>query len=281
MSFCKMFRTPYLDAPTDQGGGNAAPPSDPTPPAGDTVPPNTDTPPPVDQPKIKVKFNHEEKEIPYDEAVTHIQKGMNYEKAIEKTKQEAYQAARDAYIAEQGYEHNGKPIKTEAEYREALKEVELRKKYAELPEDVVNELIESKKFREQSESERRTKAEHEKKSAEFSEFFEAFKIENGRDFNSATDTIPPEVWELNAKGKSLADAYAIHLSKQLKTKVAKYEAKLKAQETNAANADSTPGSVTGNGSTKEASLTPEMIENMTPDELMKRWPEVKKVMKMR
>ena len=37
------------------------------------------------------------------------------------------------------------------------------------------------------------------------------------------------------------------IAKELKTKITEYENKLKAHETNQSNADSTPGSLTGNG----------------------------------
>lgn len=199
--------------------------------------------------------------------------------ATEKAKQEA----RDEYIASQGYEWNGKPITTEAEYTQALKEKEIYDKYQAqgLPDEVVNELVESKKFREQFEADKQTKAEQERKTAEYNEFFEYFRNEHGRDFNSVTDIIPPEVWEMTQKGKTLTDAYTYHHAAQLKAKIAEYEAKLQAQQTNQNNAASSPGSVTGNGNAKDTILTPEMIENMSTSELSQRWGEVKKVMGMK
>jgi hypothetical protein len=103
----------------------------------------TPTPEPTPEPQtFKVKYNHQEIEIPYEEATTHIQKGMNYEKAVERAKQESIQAGRDAWIAEQGYEWNGKPITTEAEYKQALQEKEVYDRYQAqgLPEDVIQKL---------------------------------------------------------------------------------------------------------------------------------------------
>ena len=38
----------------------------------------------AEQPKIKVKYDKEEKELSYDEAVTLAQKGMNYDRLNEK-----------------------------------------------------------------------------------------------------------------------------------------------------------------------------------------------------
>lgn len=246
MLFLNMFKTPYLDADTGDNGGGAAIETQSAETQATTT--STEVQQTVEQPKIKVKYNHQEMELPYEEAVTHIQKGMNYEKAVERARQEAL----DEYIAGQGYEWNGKKITTKAEYDQALKEKEIYDKYQAqgLPEEVIQKLAKVDQIESVLETEKRTRAEQEKKNAEYAEFFEYFKAENGRDFNSATDTIPQEVWDMAAKGKTLTDAYAYYANKQLKAKIAEYEAKLKAQETNQQNASSSPGSVTGNGSTQ-------------------------------
>lgn len=44
-------------------------------------------PEPVSKTRIKVKFNHEEREMDEDEAAPLIQKGLNYEKVVSKTKE--------------------------------------------------------------------------------------------------------------------------------------------------------------------------------------------------
>lgn len=116
-------------------------PTDPTPNPTDPTPPQDPGPsdPPADPPQLpslKVKFNHEEKEIPYEEAVQLAQKGMNYDRAVARAQQEA----RDAYIAEQGYEWQGKSITTEAEYKAAVREQELLNQYKELPPEVAQQL---------------------------------------------------------------------------------------------------------------------------------------------
>ena len=156
-----MFRQPYLDGDDGANLGGGGTPTEPTGQQTDTQTADTtlqdggqqtQTQQPQIPPAIKVKFNHEEREIPYEEAVTHIQKGMNYEKAVERARQEA----RDSWIAEQGYEWKGKRITTEAEYKEALREKQLEdeiaQKYAHLPEDVRQELAENRKFRERYEA---------------------------------------------------------------------------------------------------------------------------------
>lgn len=174
--------------------------------------------------KLKVKFNHQEMEIPETEAATWIQKGMNYEKAVERAKQEA----RDDYIAEQGYTWNGKAITTEAEYRQALMEKEIYDRYQEkgLPEDVIQELVESKKFREESKAEKQAaeqqKAEIEKQRAiqqDAVDFFNWFKAENGREFEVGKDEMPPEAWQAHLEGRNLISEYSKYENKILKQKL--------------------------------------------------------------
>ena len=229
----------------------------PTTPTVDNTNQATDVAAQTEQPKIKVKYNHQDMELPYEEAVQHIQKGMNYEKAIERTKAEAHQAARDAFIVEQGYEWNGKPISTEAEYKQALKEQELYEQYKtkELPEEVIQELIEGKRFREQLTQEKQTVAQQRKQEAEYKEFFEYFANENGRNFDPAQDVIPEEVWLAANKGKTLLDAYQANEAKSYKAKIKELESQLNANKVNEANASTSTGSVTGNGTNNNVHIS--------------------------
>jgi predicted Zn-dependent protease len=198
---------------------------------------------------FKVKYNHEEKEIPVEEARELAQKGMHYDKAIEKAKSEAHQAARDAYIAEQGYEWNGKPITTEADYKQALKEQEIYQKLQaqSLPEEVIQEIIEGRKFREELTQEKQTVAQRQKQEAEYKEFFDYFAAENGRSFDPAKDSIPEEVWLATNKGKTLLDAYQANEAKAYKAKIKELEAQINTNKVNEANASTSTGSVTGQG----------------------------------
>ena len=196
------------------------------------------------------------------------------------------QAERDAYVAEMGYVWNGKPITTEAEHRKAIAESEEQEHRAALAEkgidpSVFDEYINNNPTVKESREIIAQQKAQQKRNDEYGEFLEYFKVENGRDFNSAIDQISPEVWEMTTKGKSLTDAFAFSTTKVLKAKIAEYEARFKAQETNAANAGSSPGSVTGNGAIKDTTLTPEMIDSMTDQQRMARWPEIKKVLGMK
>jgi len=228
-------------------------------------------------PSIKVKYNHQELDLPYDEAVTHIQKGLNYEKAVERAKQEAKQEARDSWITEQGYEWKGKPIKTESEYREALQEQELetkiRAQYANVPDEIINELTESRKFREQYQTKEQQNQAKQAEQRMYQEFDEAYPDLKGEE-------IPPEVWAEVQQGKNLLDAYVRHENKLLRDQLSGVQAKEQAEQANLANAASSTGSVKTQGVPK-GSLTEEMVENMSPQELAKRWPEVRKLFKMK
>lgn len=165
------------------------------------------------QPTLKVKYNHEEKELSYDEAVTLAQKGMNYEKALEREREKAYQDARDAYIAEQNIEWNGQLITTEAEYKRALEEQALIEKYSErdIPDEVIQELLESRRERQERKEQ---EAQIQAKQAEEKQFADFVEVYPDVD----ATTIPQEVWDSVEKGTPLVYAYMKYENAQLRTK---------------------------------------------------------------
>lgn len=238
---------------------------------------------------IRVKYNHQELDLPYDEAVNHIQKGMNYEKAVERARQEAAQEARDSLIAAEGYIWKGKPITTEAEYIAAKKEQEMEqeieRKYAHLPDDVREEMLENRKFREQYQTQqqqieaqqRQAQAQQDfasRRDSMYAEFLEEFP---DQDF----EAIPKEVFAEAEKwlktggreGRRLADAMTRHNWKQ-------NMAQQQASEANQANAAASTGSVKAAAPPK-GPLTEEMVEAMTDQERMARWPEIRKLYGMK
>jgi hypothetical protein len=265
---------------------------DPTPPADPPSEPGTPADPPA-PPPIRVKYNHQELELPYEEAVTHIQKGMNYDKAVERARQEAAQQARDAVIAEMGYEWKGKPITTEAQYRQALKEKELEDKlrlqYSNVPDEIVDKLIEFDRFREETLAERKAREEAERKAQEerdFSARRESMYNEFASEFPDydtpeKLQSIPKEVWieadkwlkSGGREGRRLADALTRYNWKQSM-------AKEQVNQSNQANAAGSTGSVRGQGK-PSTGLTEEMIAEMSPQELARRWSEVKRLYKMK
>jgi hypothetical protein len=303
MKFFDLFKAPYLDGDDGANLGGGGTPTEtagqqtdtqPTGTTGQEVEQQTQTQegqqtqqPQIPQ-KIKVKFNHEELEIPYEEAVTHIQKGMNYDKAVERARQEAAQKARDEWIAEQGYEWKGKRITTEAEYKEALREKQLEdeiaQKYAHLPEDVRKELAENRKFRERYEAkekeyqrleaERKAKEEYEaRKTSMYTEFAEEFP-----DYANDPEkmkTIPQDVWADADKwlksggkeGRSLTDALVRYHRKQQMLEQANRQA-------NGTNAAASTGSVRTDGKS-QVFFTREQVEKMSMQEIMNNYDAIK------
>lgn len=184
---------------------------------------------------------------------------------------------RDKMISEMYGESHG--IHTYSDYQRAVEREAEQKRKADLEErgidpSVVDEYVSNNPVVRKAAELIKQQEAQQKQANEYGEFLEYFRTENGKEFNPSTDKIPDEVWAQTAKGKNLTDAYAYHDSRQLR-------AKLKAFETNQANAQSSPGSVTGNGAIKDTTLTPEMIDSMTDQQRMARWPEIKKVLGMK
>lgn len=192
----------------------------------------------------KAKFNHGPVQVDsIDDLVANFQKGLVMDKAVERARQEAAQQARDAVIAEMGMEWNGKPIKTESEYKQAVAEQKLIEQYKDrdLPPEVIQELVENRKFREEQQREKAEKESQAQRQAQFDEFFRYFESTNDRAFDPAKDTIPPEVQAAVESGVPLKFAYMEHQNKELRSR-------LKIASQNQANKQKAPiGSVTANG----------------------------------
>jgi hypothetical protein len=189
--------------------------------------------------------------------------------------QKAKEKARDELIAEMYGESHG--IHSYAEYQQALAQQQEQARIQELiennvPEDVAKEVIESKKFREQYAAEQKTRAEQEARNKDFTDFLTAYP-------DVKAESIPAEVWEENSKGKSLVDAYAKYENKLLKAKIAEFEKGQKAQEVNAKHAESSTGSVTGNGSSGQSYFTQEQVEAMSRAEINRHWKAINESMK--
>lgn len=187
------------------------------------------------------------------------------------------QEARDSYIAEQNYEWNGKPIKTEAEYKEALNEQELRDKYSDLPEDVQNELIESKKFRNEY-KEKETEAEKRVREYEEKEKNDAIFKEFVKEYPDVKELPQPVIDEIN-NGVNLLDAYARYENKTLKEQLAALKEGKEIEKQNADNEQASTGSVRGQGDIKPARFTQEQVAKMSDSEMNKNWDAVQKSMK--
>lgn len=196
------------------------------------------------------------------------------ERERESTAKRVAQEARDTYIKEQGYTWQGKPITTEAEYRQALQEQKWMEQYQshDLPEDVVQELVEGKKFREQYQQEKQTNEQKAKQDADFAAFLQTYPDVKASD-------IPENVWQEVNQGKSLVDAYARHENQLLKQQLAEFKQSKQVEQQNAENAASSTGSVTGNGSVAPVFFTPDQVSKMSLEETNKNWAAINESMK--
>lgn len=203
-----------------------------------------------EQLRFKVKYNHEEQELGYDDAIPLIQKGMNYDKVQEQLR-ELESDPRLSFVEELAREQN----MDVNEFLEAVRESREQQQLDQLvqqniPEEYAREMLENRKFREQQKAEQQQKAQEEQKNAEFGDFFETFKQANDRDFDPSKDQIPQEVWDAHAQGTPLKFAYMEHHNKELKMQLKT----LKQNETNARRAP--VGSLTSFGGDEPTSKDP-------------------------
>ena len=91
------------------------------------------------------------------------------------------------------------------------------------------------------------------------------------------EDIPAEVIEIKEKRKcSFSDAMARYELNQAKAKLNEFAKGTKTQEANSNNAQSSTGSVGGQGNPPPATLTDEVINSMTDKERASKWGEIKK-----
>jgi hypothetical protein len=216
----------------------------------ETQEPSQETEPTEQTPFLKVKYNKEEMELDEERARELAQKGLNYDKTIERL-QALESDPRLSFIEELAGQHGMTPD----EYISAVQQQREQSRIDELvsqgiSEEVAQEMLENRKFREQYENEKKAKAEEEKKNADYAEFFDYFRQANGRDYVPANDKIPDNVWESVNQGVPLKFAYMAHENSQLRTQ-------LSTLKQNKANASKAPvGSVTAHGGNEIASDDP-------------------------
>jgi hypothetical protein len=192
------------------------------------------------------------------------------ERRMAKESERLMQQARDAYIAEQGYQWNGKAITTEREYQEALQEKQYYEQYQEqnYPDEVIPELIEAKKIKEQFRTQQEREAQQAKQQTDFQAFVQEYPNVKGEE-------IPAEVWAEVDKGKSLVDAYAKHENALLKSRIAELEGKKQIEQKNTENKMASTGSVTGNNDGNSTSyFTPEQVDAMSREEVNRNWKSI-------
>jgi hypothetical protein len=195
-------------------------------------------------PKIKIKYNHEEKEITLDEAKELAQKGLNYDKVYGEFDNLKKNPAL-SYVEKFAKQYNMTPeeVVQAWQQQDEANEINALAEKENVPVEIAERLYKNEQKTSQLETmfntEKQTKVDQEKQQVEFSEFFENYP-------DVKPEAIPKEVWEYKAKtGKSLTDAMAWNENKQLKERI-------KVLETNASNTKKAPinTGVTTHGSTE-------------------------------
>lgn len=212
---------------------------------------------------------------PQQETVKPVQSAEDNAKYAEirrKAEADAESRTRDKMISEMYGESHG--IHTYSDYQRAVaqaeqeaREQQIRQEYEAkgVPEELLEELVLSKREREERKIEKQNEMQQQQARMQQEKNFSEFLAEYP---TVKADEIPNEVWVEVGNGKSLVDAYAKHEVTILKAKIAEYESKFKAQETNQTNANSSTGSLTGNGIADTGFISHESFEANKGDQ---RW----------
>jgi hypothetical protein len=231
-----------------------------TQPQVDNVTPQTET-----VQKIKVKYNHEEKELPIDEVKVLAQKGMNYDKLSEKLqKYESDPGLKwlNEKAAQFGVSVPDLIAKWDSDLaaRQASEIAEAKG----IPEDVAHELLQIKTERDLTKQElevlRAYKEEQERIDNQIKEFQKAYP-------DVPLDKIPEQVIETaKSEGVSLKVAYKAYLADVLAEEKKKLEEQLNVKKVNDENAATSMGSAKSTGDSNTVELTLDVIKSMTSEQ---------------
>ena len=237
----------------------------------------TGNPPVENSLPIKVRFNHEDIELPYEEAVCNIQKGLNYDKVAERLSMlqndEALKII-DGIASEFGVSRAEitRKWKTDLEEQKIMRFAEEKG----LPPDMAMEVLQARKENEEREFEKRIEAAQEAVinllTEQESEFHEAYP-------DLPDDDVPDDVLMEWGKGTPLKHAYQAYENPILRQKLKEMEDRLSVSELNGKNEEASMGSVRSNGDTQPPDLTAEGIKQMTSEQRRKYMPEILKAVR--
>jgi hypothetical protein len=229
----KLFQysmQPYMDESDDFGGGDGfedvkpenddmsdeKPAEEPKkePEAKPAEEPKPETKP-EEVPKVKLKYNHEEKEYSLDEVVPLAQKGMNYDKLQEQLN--SMKSSPVLSYVEKVAKANNMTVEAVVDAwqkADEQREIEALATRENVPYEIAERLYKTEQKTAQIESmlntEKQTKAEQEKQQSEYTEFFKDYP-------DIKPEAIPKEVWDRRAAtGKSLSDCMAWNENRILK-----------------------------------------------------------------
>lgn len=181
---------------------------------------------------VRIKFNHEEKEVPLSEAIALAQKGMNYDKVL--SERDSLKNSKEFQLIDRKAKESNM---TREQYLQWLDDFETQRQledekakvleqYPDLPDQVVTENAQLKldkrkaeESKREAEKQRQTEAEQkQKRDDSLSRFVEAYP-----DIKDYSKDIPPEVWTKFINGEDLLTAYRAHENTVLKQKIAMLE----------------------------------------------------------
>jgi hypothetical protein len=241
---------------------------------------------------ITIKYNHEEKQIPWEEAVALTQKGMNYDKKIEEYQQlqeklQSYESTdtrgmvefMSNFLQKNGFTNADGSPDFEA-YKNAIETEKLVKQS--VPKEYAKDLVETKKQADMTKKELEELKNKLNTNKEMDEFLKEFpdvgleiqkrKIEG----KPVDDIIPKEVVKMKNDLKiSLTDAYLRYKYKNL--------AKKQTEETeidkkNKENAEASTGSMSNSG-TDNQFFTKEDVQGMTREQVLANYENIIKSQK--
>lgn len=159
---------------------------------------------------LKVKYNKEERELTLEEATILAQKGLNYDKVVEKLSE--FEQNRGLGYLEKLANRSGKSVEELVDFWEQQEQQEELNQLIQnnIPEEYAKEILENRNFRKSLEEKQRHEQIKEKQDQEYREFFEKFP-------DVKPDEIPQEVWQENEKGTPLKVAMMEYNYKKLET----------------------------------------------------------------
>lgn len=217
---------------------------------------------------FKVRFNHEDVELPYDEAVTHIQKGMNYDKKVyELNELKEEMGFIDAQAENLGLSRRDF-IKL---WQESLTQQEIKQLAQEkaIPEDVAKELADLRRQKEAGEKLSQEKR-REGHLGELSKF-----LEHHPEITKAAD-FPQAVVDDWLSGAKLHTAYKAYQADVLAGKLKMMEQIKSIGETNEKNAMASMGPASTAGDATPFEITEENVKKMSSEERRKLMSEIMK-----
>lgn len=202
----------------------------------------------------KAKFNHEPaKPESIDDVITNYQKGLNYDNVMQRYTELQNNPALS--FVENLAKQNG--MTTEQYIEAANKEMEQERLnqliQQNIPPELAQEIMANRQFRQQYEEKQKDIEAQERRNADYQAFLNAYP-------DVKPETIPAEVWDATNKGVPLVDAYTRYENQQLKAQVAKFNQSQQTQENNKKNAETSTGSVQGQGAVPNGYISKEEFD---------------------